>query len=74
MMTPNDSQLDSQISALFSHHRRSFLLYQTGTDAEIHSQTLCRVRDLGTLSPKGDGSMNPSSQGSGNLEEEAERI
>jgi hypothetical protein len=40
------------MSALLSHHQRSFLLQQIETNTETHSQTSCRVRDLGTLSSK----------------------
>jgi hypothetical protein len=36
-MTPNGILLYSQISAFFSHHQRSFLLQQLGTDTESHS-------------------------------------
>jgi hypothetical protein len=38
--------------ALHSHHQRSFLLEQMGTDIEIHSQTKYKMRNLGTLSHK----------------------
>lgn len=50
--TPNDILLCSQIGAPFILNMRSFFLGQRGTKTETHSQTFCRVRDLGTLRPK----------------------
>jgi hypothetical protein len=40
------------ISALLSHHQKSFLLQQMITNTETHSQTCRDWRDLRTLSPK----------------------
>jgi hypothetical protein len=42
------------ISALLSYHQRSFLLKQMRTNTETHSQTLCKVRYLGTVNPAWD--------------------
>lgn len=54
------------MDAFSSHHQRRYLWM--GTDAEIHSQTLCGK------SPKWRSSLNFSPQSSGNhMEEEAER-
>ena len=46
-MTPNDIMLNSEISALFSHYQRSFLLQQMETNTEAHRQIL--RRELETL-------------------------
>lgn len=43
-MTPNEILLYSQISTLLSHHQKSFLLQQMGTNTETHSQKLCREK------------------------------
>ena len=40
------------IGALLSHHQRSFFLQPLRTKTEVPKWTLCRVRDLGTRSPK----------------------
>ena len=45
--------LKSQLSILFSYHQKSFLLLETRTKTETPKWTMCRVGDLGTLSPKG---------------------
>jgi hypothetical protein len=47
-----DDQPGIQICALVSHYQSSTLLQQMGTNTEAHSQTVQRVRDLGTLSFK----------------------
>ena len=39
-MTPNYFLLYSEISALFGHHQRNFLLYQMETDIETNIQAL----------------------------------
>lgn len=38
--------LYSQLSALLSHHERSFLLQQMRTNIRSHSQTLCRSQNI----------------------------
>lgn len=55
--TPNDI-LCAQ-SLLLSSLHRCFLLGQMGTDTETHSQSVCRGRDLGTLSPNWGVSIPP---------------
>lgn len=47
-MIPNDILLDTYIS----HHQRSFLLKQIGTNIKPHSKIICRVKDLVTFIPK----------------------
>jgi hypothetical protein len=51
-MTPNDILLYSQISALLSHHQRSFLLQQMENNSRDPQLNIMQgVRDLGTLIP-----------------------
>lgn len=73
-MTPYNILLYSKISALCSHHQRSSLTQRTGTDAQTHSQTLCRERVLGTYSFKCDVSITSLSSGKLTEEEEEERM
>ena len=56
---PNDILLYSEISALFRHHLRGFLLQQMGANTETHSQTPCREGCLGTHRSKQDVSIKP---------------
>ena len=49
-MTPNDILLYSPNNVLFSHHQRSFLLQQMGTNTE--TDVIQSVRDLETLNLK----------------------
>lgn len=55
-MITDDILLYSYISVLFNRGQRSFLLEQTCTDTETHSQTLSREKEkyLGTHSFKDD--------------------
>lgn len=54
-MAHNDILL--HICSLFSQTQRNFFPQWIRTNIETHSQTLYRVRDLGTLSPKLDVSI-----------------
>jgi len=55
-MIPSDILLCSQFGALLCYHQRSLFLQQKGTNTETHSH-MQRVRDLGTLNPKEDVSI-----------------
>ena len=66
-MISSDILLDSEISALLSHHQRSFLLQQTGANTEAHSQTLYWETHSALT---GMSSSNPFLQSSGNPVEE----
>ena len=57
-MTPNDILLYSQISVLLSHHQRSFLLQQMGTDTKMDSWTLYGEQE--TLEHLAINRMSPS--------------
>lgn len=52
-------QPGKQVSALHSHWQRSCLMQRMGTNTETYLQadSMQRVRDLGTLSPKWDSSI-----------------
>ena len=54
-MTSNDILIYSYISDLLSHHQKSFLLQEMGTDTEVHIMQI--VKDPGTLNPKWDNSI-----------------
>jgi hypothetical protein len=74
-MTASDFLLYLKTSVLLGH-QRSFLLQQMGTNAKIHRQTIHRVRNTGTFSPRnGSPPSTLSPQSSGNSEEEqVERV
>lgn len=73
-MTLTDPLLYSLISVFLSHHQRSFLLPQTGTDAETLSQTLVG-ESLGCIALDGVSSLNPFPMSSGHpTEEKTERL
>ena len=56
-MIPKGILLNSWISALLSHHQRSFLQQQMGSNRDPQPDIIQRVRDLGTLSSKWDVSI-----------------
>jgi hypothetical protein len=61
---------------LLSHHQRSFLLQQAGTDTETHSQALLqRMRNLEKLNSNCDVFMKSfASRLKEPIEEEVERV
>ena len=73
-MTPNDILLCLVIIALLSHHQRSFLLQQMGTNTEIHSWTHAESETVEHGVLNGMSSSNPSPRGSRDFTEEAERL
>lgn len=52
---------------LFRHYQRSFFLQPMGTNTKIHSQTICRVGDLGSVSSKRTFSIKPTFEDQGTL-------
>lgn len=74
MIATNILLLYLEISALFTHHQRSFLLKKMGTNTEVQNQVLHRVRCLRTLICKWDVTVNSSPQIAGNpAKEKAEK-